>query len=97
MSDTFITLKAADPFTADPTAYNEMYIRPNAIMHFEPYSGPFSLQAWGPNGALQHTGSFKQILCGTLVMLYGGGCRIYLDSPSDVMSKIKNSDIISNL
>lgn len=92
MNNKFIVLKAADPLTEDPASFNEMYIRPHTIMHFEPYSGPFGVQAWGPNGALQHTGRFKQILCGTLAMLYGGGCRIYLNSPTDIMKKITEAE-----
>lgn len=84
----FIMLKAADPWTDDPTAYNEMYLRPNVIMHFEPYSGPVTIAAWGPNGTCQPTGKCKHVLGGTLVALYSGGTRVFLDTPSEIATMI---------
>lgn len=86
----FITLKATDNWTEDPAGYNDMYLRPNAIMHFEPYSGPVGIHAWGPNGTCQATGKFKQILGGSLAVLYGGGTRVFLDTPLEILQKIQD-------
>ena len=89
---TFITLKAADPLTDDEGAFNIIHLRPIQVIQFEPYSGPFRLQAYGPDGNLALTGQSKQVLGGSMVLLGGNGGRIVYDTPSEILAKIKEAE-----
>jgi hypothetical protein len=61
-------------------------------MHFEPYSGPIGILAWGPNGACQPTGRFKHILGGSLAVLYSGANRVFLNTPLEILEKIQEAE-----
>lgn len=85
----FIPLSGIDPFSEEPDAANTIYVRPENIIHMEFYSGPFGLQAYGPDGKCTFTGKHKQILGGTMVWLGVGGQRIVLETPKAIMELIK--------
>jgi len=89
---TFIQLKEADPIIDDDGAFNIIYVRPIQIVQFEPYSGPFNLQAFGPDGRLTATGRFKQVLGGSMVLLHNAGGRIVYDSPAEILEKIREAE-----
>jgi len=82
----FIKIKMADSMTEEDTA-NDVYIRPHMIMQIEPYSGPFGLHSFGPDGRAMANGKHKQILGGSLIML-GNQSRVCHDSPDVIMQKL---------
>lgn len=80
-----IVLHAMDAFSDKDDATNPIYILPQNIIQFERYSGPFHLQAYAPDGRPMPTGKFKQVLCGSLVMLAVGGARIVAENPEQIV------------
>jgi len=84
----FIAFSGIDPFSDKDGASNTIYVRPDNIYHIEQYTGPFQLQAYGPDGKLVYTGKFKQIIGGSLLWLAVGGQRIVTESPATVLETI---------
>lgn len=87
----FIELNAVDPFTEGEDAFNPVYIAENNVVHIEGFSGPFQLQAYGPDGRVTVTGRSKQIIGGSLLILGVGGYRIVRESPKAVLEVLKSS------
>jgi hypothetical protein len=86
----FIELQAIDPFIEDDNTGNTIYVKASNIIHIESYSGPFQMQAYGPDGRLTMTGKSKQVIGGSIIMLGIGGQRICIDSASSILEKITN-------
>lgn len=89
--DKFIALSGIDPFSEKENAVNPIYVRPNNIVHLEPFSGPFHLQAFGPDGRVSTTGRFKQIIGGSLIFLGMGGQRIVSENPQQVLEMLSST------
>lgn len=84
----FIAVRAVDPLT-DKDDCNKIYLRPQNIVHIEPWSGPFNIMAWGPDGRCVQTGRTKDVLGGTMILLAVGGQRVLYDKTSDVLERIE--------
>jgi hypothetical protein len=85
----YIALSGIDPFSEKIDAVNTIYIRPHIIVHIEGYSGMMHLVAYGPDGRVTPTGKFKQVLCGSMLMLASGGTRIVSESPRQVLDLVE--------
>ena len=81
----FITLYCPDCFTEGEDAFNPVFIRAGNIVHIEGFSGPFQLQAYGPDGRVVPINKHKQIVGGSLVILAVGGYRIVREDPKTVL------------
>lgn len=88
----FVKLNAVDPFSHDEDAFNAIYVRPRNIAHVETFSGPFPLQAYGPDGRITTTGQHRQVLCASLVYLAVGGSRIVKETPDEVMELLVDAE-----
>ena len=91
MSD-FIRLNAVDPFSNKEDAFNPIYVRPRNVAHVENFSGPFPLQAYGPDGRLTTTGKHRDVLCAGLLYLAVGGSRVVKETPDEVMELITDAE-----
>lgn len=81
----FIKLRGIDSFMEDPSAANDIYLKPEIICHLETYSGMWPIQAFGPDGRVVMTGRHKQIINGTSIIFYNGQARHVLDDLKSVM------------
>lgn len=81
----FITLHCPDPFSDEEGSFNPVHLRATNVVHVEGFSGPFQLQAYGPDGRIVPINKHKQIIGGSLVILAIGGYRIVRESPSQVL------------
>ena len=89
--NTFIKLHAADPFSEEDDAFNPIFVRAENIAHIETFMGPFTLQAFGPDGRCVPNGKHR-VIQGGLVMLAVGGSRVVKETPADVMALMAESE-----